>query len=119
MHLNFSTLITRILDKINAKFVAPQYAQEMKEQSKKTLNKTHFLSKEEADELRAEQQAKEASALDKNAAQRQKKPQQALKVAEEVSAKPQRAEERAVAKNARETNAEMARIAKINLWLLT
>ena len=108
-----------ILNKTNTQLVIAARSRKQVRKTKKALGKARVLSKEEANKLQAEAEAKEAADIAHKAAMGQKKKEQALKKAQEEADKAERAFQRAQAKNARDTNAEMARMARIKKSVFT
>lgn len=78
-----------------------------------------MLSKDDADQLRADMRAKKIAEIARKQAIREKKAQQALKKVQTEAEKADRAMVRARAKDTRETNAEMGRMARIDPRLFT
>jgi hypothetical protein len=110
-HLNANNTI---LSKINVNLVAASRAHKETKKGKRIINKARFLSKNDVDRLRTEQEAKTTADIAHKRAAEQKKHQQTLKKAQMEVEKAERAQQRAVAKGARKTNAEMARMARID-----
>jgi hypothetical protein len=108
-----------ILSKTNAQLVATTHAHQQGKKGKKVISKTRLLSKNDADKLRVEIEAKETADIAHKVAMGQMKKEQALKKTQEELKKTERAHQRAVAKDTREINNEMARMAKINQRLFT
>lgn len=79
-----------ILNKTNAQLVATIRARQQMKKGKKVINKTHLLSKDNADQLRAEIEAKEGADIAHRTAVEQKK-EAALKRAQEEAGKAERA----------------------------
>jgi DDE superfamily endonuclease/helix-turn-helix, Psq domain/Tc5 transposase DNA-binding domain len=101
-----------ILSKANAQLVATSRARQKAKKGKAAIGKARLLSRDDADKLRAEQEAKEAADIAHKVAIGQKRKAQNLKRAQEEADKAERAVRAAMAKDARNTNAEMARMAK-------
>jgi DDE superfamily endonuclease len=108
-----------ILSKTNAQLVATTRARKQVKKTKRAIGKARLLSKDHADKLRAEAEAKEAADIAHKVAVGQKKKEQTLKKAQEEADKTERAFQRAQAKDTRETHAEMARMARIKQCLFT
>jgi hypothetical protein len=109
--LEYLNAINAILSKENAQLVATARARQQAKKGKQTLGKVRVLSKEDAEKLRANAEAKKAAEIAKKIAIGQKRKEQALKKAQQEAEKTERAHQRAVAKDTRDTNAEMARMA--------
>jgi hypothetical protein len=77
------------------------------------------LSKDDADRLQEEAEAKDAADIAHRVAMGQKKKEQALKKAQEEAQKAERVIQRAQAKDARDTNVEMARMARVKDTVFT
>jgi hypothetical protein len=103
-----------ILAKSNAQLVATARARQDAKKGKKTISKARLLSKDDADKLRAAEEAKEAADEAHRLAIAQKKQVIGHKKAQEMAEKAARATQRAQAKDTRETNAEMGRMARID-----
>jgi predicted component of type VI protein secretion system len=108
-----------ILSTTNSQLVLASRSRKQIRNAKKTLSKARVLSKDDADKLQKEAEAKEAADIAHRAAIGQKKKEQTLKKANEEAEKAERVIQRAQAKDARETNAEMVRMAKIKDSLFT
>lgn len=108
-----------ILNTINNQLITAARSRKQARKAKKTLGKARVLSRDDADALQAEAEAKEAADIAHRVAMEQKKKEQALKKAQEEADKAERAYQRAQAKDTRETNAEMARMAKVKQCLFT
>jgi hypothetical protein len=108
-----------ILSKTNAQLIATARARQQARKGKQAISKARLLSKNDADKLRVEIEAKEAADTARRAAMEQKKEEQTFKKAQEEAEKADRAIRRAVAKDTRDTNNEMARMAKIDKRLFT
>jgi DDE superfamily endonuclease/helix-turn-helix, Psq domain len=108
-----------VLSKVNAELVAATRARKEAKKSRKSINKARVLSKTDADELRAEQEARDIAARAHQQSIQQKKHEQTLKKAQIEAEKAERALQRARAKETREINAEMGRMARINPRLFT
>jgi hypothetical protein len=102
-----------ILSQTNAQLVATARSRQQARKTKKAISRARLLSKDDADKLRAELEAKEAADIAYKMNMRQKK-EQALKKAQEEEKKEERAIQRAQAKDTREINAEMRQMARIN-----
>jgi hypothetical protein len=76
-----------------------------------------LLSRDDADKLRAEQEAIDAADIAHKIATGQKRKEQNLRRAQEEADKAERAVRAAMAKDPRNTNAELARMAKIDRHL--
>jgi AAA15 family ATPase/GTPase len=103
-----------ILSKTNAQLVATVHARKQTKKGKQVIGKAHLLSKDDADRLRADIEAKETADIAHKAAMEEKKKEQARKKAQEEAEKLEKAIRRAVIKDARDTNTELARMAKID-----
>jgi hypothetical protein len=103
-----------ILSKTNAQLVAIARAREQAKKGKQVIGKARLLSKDDADKLRADIEAKQAADIAHKTAMEEKKKEQARKKAQEETEKLEKAIRRAVAKDARDTNTELARMAKID-----
>jgi pyruvate/2-oxoglutarate dehydrogenase complex dihydrolipoamide acyltransferase (E2) component len=101
-----------ILSKSNAQLVALTRARQQAKKGKKAISKARLLSKHDADQLRADIEAKKAADVAHKAATKHKKEEQALKKTQEEAEKAERATQRAVAKNMRDTHTEFVRMAK-------
>jgi pyruvate/2-oxoglutarate dehydrogenase complex dihydrolipoamide acyltransferase (E2) component len=101
-----------ILSKSNAQLVASTRARQQAKKGKKAISKARLLSKHDADQLRADIEAKKAADVAHKAATKHKKEEQALKKTQEEAEKAERATQRAVAKNMRDTHTEFVRMAK-------
>lgn len=112
--IEFLNANVAILSKDNAQLVASMRARQTR-RSNKSMGKARVLSKEEADRMRAEAEAKEAAELAHKASMKEKKKEQALKKACEEAEKEERQIQRLIRKDEKETNAEMARMAKIDI----
>lgn len=107
------------LSKTNAQLMAITWARQQTKKDKRVISKARFLSKDNADKLRAEIGAKKAADIAHKIAISRRKKEQALKKALEEVGKAERAHQRAVAKDTRDTSAEIARMARVNKCLFT
>jgi hypothetical protein len=108
-----------ILSQTNAQLVATARSRQQARKTKKAISRARLLSKDDADKLRAELEAKEAADVAHKMNMRQKKKEQALKKAQEEAKKEERAIQRAQAKGTREINAEMRQMARIDKRLFS
>jgi hypothetical protein len=108
-----------ILSTTNSQLDIASCSRKQVRNAKRPLSKARVLSKDDADKLQEEAEAKEAADIAHRVAIGQKKKEQALKKAQEEADKAERAIQRAQAKDTRETNVEMARMARIKDSLFT
>jgi hypothetical protein len=80
-----------ILSKSNAQLVALTRARQQAKKGKKAISKARLLSKHDADQLRADIEAKKAADVAYKAATKLKKKEQALKKTQEEAEKAERA----------------------------
>jgi hypothetical protein len=101
-----------ILSKSNAQLVALMRACQQAKKGKKAISKAHLLSKHDADQLRADIEAKKIADAAYKAATKHKKKEQALKKMQEEAEKAERASQRTVIKNIYDTHTEFVQMAK-------
>jgi hypothetical protein len=80
-----------ILSKLNAQLVALTRARQQTRKGKKTISKARLLSKHDADQLRADIEAKKAADIAYKAAVKHKKKEQALRKTQKKTEKAERA----------------------------
>jgi hypothetical protein len=117
--IKFLNANNAILTKSNAQLVATARARQKTKKGKKNISKARLLSQDDANKLRATEEAKEAADEAHKLVIAQKKERSELKKAQEKAEKTNKATQRAQAKDTRETNVEMGRMARIDPRLFT